>query len=509
MFDDTGHSSRAITRWASEPREETACALVVDDDADTRANLRDILELDDWRVETAGTAREVLNRNSWSEISIVILDRKLPDGNAQQLLPEIKRLAPHASVIIATGYADLDDAILALRHGAADYLLKPVNPDALRASMSRLIEQKQTERALGESQRRLQQERDFAESLIQTAQTIVLLLDTEGRVVHFNPYLEEVSGYRLQEVQGADWFNSFLAEQDRDRTRELFRNVTVTGRIDGYVNPILTKRGDRRDIQWSAKTLHDAGGKILGILACGQDITELKQAQERVLQSERLAAIGQMMAGLAHESRNALQRSKACLEMLALEVENRPSALDLVARAQRAQDHLSTLYEEVRQYAAPIQLNRKQANLDELWRETWEDLVEMHKSKKVRLGEDLGGFDLCCSVDRFAIGQVWRNILENAIQVSPDCAQVFVQCAESTIDGHPAVRIGIRDEGPGMTADHRKRVFQPFFTTKTKGTGLGMAIAERIVLSHGGWIGVADRDGPGAEIIVILPKGEG
>ena len=80
---------------------------------------------------------------------------------------------------------------------------------------------------------------------------------------------------------------------------------------------------------------------------------------ERALQTERLAAIGEMVAGLAHESRNALQRSKACLEMLALEVEDRPEALDLVARTQRAHDHLSTLYEEVRQIGQEFALASK------------------------------------------------------------------------------------------------------------------------------------------------------
>jgi len=89
------------------------------------------------------------------------------------------------------------------------------------------------------------------------------------------------------------------------------------------------------------------------ILAVGQDITSLKHAQEQTLQSERLAAIGQMMAGLAHKSGNALARSQACLEMLAFAVEDQPKAVSLIARVQSAQDHLKQLYDEVRNYAAP------------------------------------------------------------------------------------------------------------------------------------------------------------
>ncbi|MGD9722940.1 MAG: ATP-binding protein [Pirellulales bacterium] len=481
-------------------------ALVVEDDPDTRANLRDILELDDWRVETASTAGEVLRRSDWSAISVVILDRKLPDGSAEQLLPEISRLAPHAATIIVTGYADLDDAILALRQGAADYLLKPVNPDALRASMSRLVEQRRTEAALRESQQQLQRERDFAEQLIETVQTMVLLLDTAGKILSFNPYLTEVTGYQLNDVRGMDWVDLAVPPRYRAEVRQVLAELLARGQLSGYLSAVLTRSGNERFIQWSAKTLSDGQGNTIGVLASGQDFTNLKQAQERALQSERLAAIGQMMTGLAHESRNALQRSQACLEMLALEIEDRPAAVELVDRVQRAQKDLNTLYEEVRQYAAPIRLDREPTNLGHLWRETWSHLAAQHQPKNLRLCEEVGQVDLVCKIDRFAIGQVWRNILENAIQVSGERAVVTVRCAETTIDGAPAVQISFADEGPGMSADQRSRVFEPFFTTKTKGTGLGMAIAERIVSSHGGTIRAAERDGPGAEIVVALPR---
>ena len=113
--------------------------LVVDDDADTRANLRDILELDQHRVETAATAAEVLRRDDWAQYSAIILDRKLPDGTAEDLLPQLRELAPQASVLIVTGYSDLQGAIAAVRQGAADYILKPINPEALRASLLREI----------------------------------------------------------------------------------------------------------------------------------------------------------------------------------------------------------------------------------------------------------------------------------------------------------------------------------------------------------------------------------
>lgn len=488
------------------PPDASHCALVVEDDADTRSNLQDILELDEWCVETAESAQQVLQRSDWSSISIVILDRRLSDGNAEELLPIIKQRAPHAATIIVTGYADLDAAIQALRHGAADYLLKPVNPDALRASMARLVEQRRTEEALRQSQQRLQQERDFAERLIETVQTIVLVLDTEHRILRFNPYLASVTGYELQEVQGQDWIELAEPAQLRPERLKNFDVLMSDRKSHEYSGEIVTKSGTTRFIEWSAKALVNADGTTIGVLASGRDVTTLKAAQERALQAERLAAIGQMMAGIAHESRNALQRSQACLEMLATDIEDRPHAVEMVNRIQRAQKDLQTLHEEVRQYAAPIKLDCEPTDLGQLWRETWSLLTHANRSKEITLRADSQGVDLRCQVDRFTIGQVWRNILENAIDVSPDRAEITILCAEMYRDGQAMIQISFRDQGPGMSAEQRMQIFEPFFTTKPKGTGLGMAIAQRIISSHGGTIRVADRDGPGAELIVVLPR---
>ena len=107
--------------------------LVIEDDADALANLRDILELDDYRVATATTAAEALNRDDWSRFAAIILDRQLPDASADVLLPMLRAAAPEAAVIVVTGYSDLQGAIAALRQGAADYILKPLNIEALRA----------------------------------------------------------------------------------------------------------------------------------------------------------------------------------------------------------------------------------------------------------------------------------------------------------------------------------------------------------------------------------------
>ncbi|MBV8608018.1 MAG: PAS domain S-box protein [Singulisphaera sp.] len=353
----------------------------------------------------------------------------------------------------------------------------------------------------------LRQERDFAESLIETAQAIVVVLDTAGRIVRFNPYLGELAGYQQDEIRGKDWLTTFVPERDRPRRREILSQIMAGATIRDLVNPIVTKSGRERTISWSSKALKDATGRTIGVLAIGHDITELRAAQQRALQSERLAAIGEMVAGLAHESRNALNRGQVCLEMLALEVEDRPEALRLIARLQQAQDDLLTLYEDVRGYAAPIHLERRVCDLAEVWRAAWAHLAPLREGREAVLREEIEGLDPRCTVDPFRLEQVFRNTLENSLAACRDPVAIAIHGTEAEVDGRPALRVAVRDRGPGLGPEQKQRLFEPFYTTKTKGTGLGMAITKRIVEAHGGRIAVGEDGGPGAEIILILPRG--
>src|SRR5262249_35162202 len=112
--------------------------LVIEDDEAARANLRDILEIDAYHVETVGTAAEAPRLPDLGKVGAILLDRRLPDALAEDLLPRLRQEAPEAAILIITGYADLQSAIKAMRQGASDYLLKPINPELLRSSLARL-----------------------------------------------------------------------------------------------------------------------------------------------------------------------------------------------------------------------------------------------------------------------------------------------------------------------------------------------------------------------------------
>jgi PAS domain S-box-containing protein len=152
--------------------------------------------------------------------------------------------------------------------------------DAVAGRLARIIERRKT-------QEELRRERDFAKNLVETAQVIVLVLDRDRRIMHFNPFLEKLSGYRLEEVQGLDWFDTFRPAELRDGGKRLFQQVMVSDQIASYLGPMLDREGDLHQVEWTVRPLRDHRGEINGLLCTGHDVTErLKVEQER----NRLAA---------------------------------------------------------------------------------------------------------------------------------------------------------------------------------------------------------------------------
>jgi PAS domain S-box-containing protein len=140
-----------------------------------------------------------------------------------------------------------------------------------RGTGSDITDRKQSESAL-------RRERDFAASLVNTAPVIILLLDPRGVIQHVNPYFEQLTGYRLDEVKGREWFAAFIPERDRERIRRLFQDALHDDPTRGNINPIVIRSGEEREIEWNAQAMRDDQGLIASVLAIGLDVTERQQA---------------------------------------------------------------------------------------------------------------------------------------------------------------------------------------------------------------------------------------
>lgn len=357
-------------------------------------------------------------------------------------------------------------------------------------------------------QRLIEQEKSEVKfrKLVEAAAAMVMILQRDETIAYFSPYSETLTGYTAEEVAGKAFVALFVPEAAQANVSKAIA-ATLTGKpMRAQELPLLHRDGRERWFVWNAQRLDDFDGEA-AVLAVGQDFTEQREAQERLLRSERLAGIGQMIAGIAHESRNALQRIQSCTEMLELQVESNEEALRLVRRSQVAQDNLLRLFDEVRNYAAPIQLERAPCRIDAVWHEAWALLETARRERDVKLEERTAGVNLVIDVDRFRIVQAFRNLLENSLAACSDPVVIQFQCSDAHLQGRPALQITVRDNGPGLTPAAHTSVFEPFFTTKTKGTGLGMPIARRIVDSHGGQIAVGQHSSSaGAEFVITLPR---
>ena len=349
----------------------------------------------------------------------------------------------------------------------------------------------------------LYSERLLLDSVIGAAQAIILVLDTDGHILRSNPYLHVVTGFDPHELHGRNWYDVLLYPEQRPALRRLIIQATVRGVAKSGVVPLLTRAGSRREVIWAARGLQAgvAGAAVL----VGHDVTDLQDAQRQALQTERLATIGQVAAGLAHEGRNALQRIQACLSLVALRSRDNPEALDLLNRAQQAQDDLQHLFEDVRSYSVNLEPRPVAADLAAVWREAWADVTALRGQGTAELREETTETDRTCHIDPFQIKRVFRNLFENALGAAADPVRVVVRCRAASLGDRPALEASVRDNGPGFAPAQRGRLFEPFFTTKTHGTGLGLAICQRIVQAHGGRI-EAGEAGPGAEIIIALPR---
>jgi PAS domain S-box-containing protein len=349
----------------------------------------------------------------------------------------------------------------------------------------------------------LRAERELLDSIIAAAQAIILVLDENGYIVRSNPYASAATGYKAHDLAGFLWADMLVSVGDRSALVRLLGEARSFRVARSGVVPLPVSSGSPREVVWSIRWApHGESGSLVLV---GHDVTELQQAQRRALESERLAAIGQMAAGIAHESRNALQRMQACLSMLGLRSQNEPAVLDLIDRAQKAQDDLHHLFDDLRSYAAALVPRLVPTDVAGVWRHAWTDLVTVQPSTQAELREDLGDAETTCDIDPFQMKRVFRNLFENALAACPAPVCITVCCRPTPHDGVAALAISIRDNGPGFPAGQTHRLFEPFFTTKTHGTGLGLAICRRIIEAHGGRI-EAGQPGPGAEICITLPR---
>ncbi|MCS7034799.1 MAG: ATP-binding protein, partial [Phycisphaerae bacterium] len=231
---------------------------------------------------------------------------------------------------------------------------------------------------------------------------------------------------------------------------------------------------------------------------------ELSEKNRQLERRNRLAALGEMAAGLAHEIRNPLGAIQLYAGMLREDLQDRPESQQLVEKITRGVRRLEELVSQVLQFTREMRAVPRRCDLAQVIADTLE-LAEARASKTGVMLRAEGPLQLPVEVDACLLGQALLNLLLNAIEAQPGGGEVLVRYAGATDDrAARQFSLEVIDRGPGIAADALDRIFNPFFTTKESGTGLGLAIVHRIVEAHDGTVSASNIDGGGARFEIRI-----
>ncbi len=332
----------------------------------------------------------------------------------------------------------------------------------------------------------------------------MVITDLDGKIRMVNQQALEWFGYREEELLGK--FIEILIPTAHRGAHTAHRarymnHMTPRSMAKGRDLFSLCKDGTEFPVDISLHPLETPAEKL--ILANILDASLRQQAQR--VPKERLAAIGEMVTGLAHESRNALQRARGCLDLLELDLDDDSEQRDLTRRIRQSLEDLERNYEEVRNYAAPIMLDRASLDLSHLLQESFDDLRFESGADNVTLHIEVSDGAVVNWVDKHRLKQVFRNLIENAISASAPDSELWARFKIIHVGDQLWQQIQFSDSGAGLSPELCSRIFAPFFTTKQAGTGLGLAICQRIVEAHAGTIRAIVSNEPGLTIQIDLP----
>jgi two-component system sensor histidine kinase PilS (NtrC family) len=328
----------------------------------------------------------------------------------------------------------------------------------------------------------------------------IVTMNMTGEVTSWNNGAEQITGYSFEQIRGS-WKNVF-----GDSIKGLFGQTDkLKERPVRFEGRILKRNGSKAILGFTATILKDDRDDVRGIILTFQDITRLIEMEEQMRRQERLATVGSLAAGIAHEIRNPLASLRGSIQMLQGELDLKGENRHLMDIVLRETDRLNTIITEFLEYARTKTLHRQKVNLASIVNET---IALFRNSKNSREGVRVSSHiapTIAVIGDSQRLRQVFWNLLINAGQAITDRGEITIAAEPgSGVDEEDAV-IRFTDTGEGIAAEHLDNIFDPFFTTKTDGTGLGLAIVYRIIEDHRGSINVRSEPGEGTTFTIKLP----
>lgn len=357
--------------------------------------------------------------------------------------------------------------------------------------------------------------RDYQAKLIEHANALILGVDRHWRVTVCNQALCRLTGFDRHEVVGRD-VRDWLAGEDLPRLTSMLARVLANGfdtNAAESVDVTLETRNGRVRTVWGVAAI-SGRGRIEAVVAIGQDQTQLRDLQQQIIQAEKLATLGQLAAGVAHELNNPLTSISVYSEYLLdkarreaergqdLIVERRD--IEKIRRIHASAQRISAFAQELVQYARPAKEEPAIVDINNVVQRSIAFCEHLFERKGITLLESRVSELPAVFAVPGQLEQVLINLITNASQAVGQGGTITVRSLR--VD-EQHVAFAVADDGPGVPEAEREQVFEPFFTTKSdgQGAGLGLSIVRNIVEHHGGRIQVSASDAGGAEFTVILP----
>ncbi len=549
--------------------ENTLSILLVEDDLVDRTQLERLLHHSALPVKIITTeylegAIELLKNNHFD---VVLLDLHLPDSSGLDTLITLSKSQPRVSIVVTTGEGGEEMGLKAVANGAQDYLIKgEFDTQTLTKSIFYSIERKKAEEVL-------RVERNKAKKYLDVAGVLILVLDNGETVHRINKKGCEILEYEESEILGKSWCDYFVPPEQKENVNSVLKCLMngETGKYEYYENPVLTKSGKRRLIAWHNVSLWDETKKINAVLSSGEDITERREAedtlkttykelekahsemkgmQSQIVQSEKLASIGQLAAGVAHEMNTPVGFVASNFETLQKYFKKFKMLLEMHAELARQiltadKAQLAAKLAEINKAASDMKIGFILEDIGALFEESNEGLTRVTKIiqnlrdfSRIDQAEAFDEYDLNHGIEATLI--VARNAIKyhadvvtefadiphipcNASQINQVFLNILVNAAQAIESQHRETNGSIKirtysddvhvicqivDDGPGIPQENIEKVFDPFFTTKPvgKGTGLGLSVSyDIIVRKHKGELLVKSEAGKGTEFMIKLP----
>jgi len=359
----------------------------------------------------------------------------------------------------------------------------------------------------------------YNRNIVQSLDSGLLTIDLSGKINFMNRTAERIlkrTNDQLQNISILDLFPEIEGIMQEAKKRD----PTSSGDYQRYQTLLTNYNGKEIYLGFSVSPLTDPSGVLIGHTLIFQDITKFKEMEEQMKRFDKMAAIGLLAAGMAHEIRNPLASLSGSIQMLGSELQLDENQKQLMEIALRETERLNSLITDFLLFAHPPQTNRRSCDLQIIMDETLELLAHSPVfGDHIRIRRQGSHEPIRALLDPDQLKQVFWNLLMNAAQAMLDGGEISIALEKSNgtrpekgtlfstsdFTGKGWVKISISDSGSGIAHKEREKIFEPFYTTKETGTGLGLSIVHKIVENHNGSIRVESEVGKGSTFSLLLP----